>query len=165
MATPAPALIGAEQATFICGAVGMSAATCRPGALPNIARAVGCRVSADHRVLTLLLAATPGAAVLDDIRRSGAIAVVFSQPSTLRTLQLKGIDARIVPLEPGDAAVVARYSAGFVAHLAEFGYAEALIGALLACELDDVAAVQFTITGAFSQTPGPHAGEPLPAAT
>src|SRR5688572_7550384 len=98
----APALIGAEQAAFLCGGVGVSAATCRPGALPNIARATGCRISPDRRVVTLLFAATPGAALLDDIRRTAAIAVVFTQPSTHRTVQLKGNDARIVPLEAGD---------------------------------------------------------------
>lgn len=163
MATPHAALIGPEQAEFICGAVGMSAATCRPGALPNIARATGCRISADRRVVTVLLAATPGAAVLDDIRRTGSIAVVFSQPSTHRTVQLKGRDARIVPLEPDDSQIVERYVASFVAHLAELGYAPALIEALLACEHADVVGVEFTIAEAFSQTPGPHAGEPLVA--
>jgi hypothetical protein len=165
MATSPTALIGAEQAAFLCGAVGISAATCRPGGLPNIARATGCRVSADRRSVTLLVAATPSAALLDDVRRTGSIAVVFSQPSSHRTFQLKGSDARIVPLEPGDAAVVERYVAAFVAHLAEFGYAEALIQALLACEADDLTAIRFTIEAVFSQTPGPRAGEALSSPT
>jgi hypothetical protein len=161
MATSVPVLIGAEHAAFLCGAVGISAATCRPGGLPNIARGTGCRVSGDRRALTLLLAATPGAALLDDIRRTGSIAVVFSQPSTHRTLQLKGSDARIVPLESDDGDVADRYVAAFVAHLAALGYPHVPFQALLTREADDLAAIQFTIEAVFSQTPGPRAGEAL----
>ncbi len=158
------ALIGPEQAAFICGGVGMSAAACRPGAVPSIARATGCRLSADRRVVTLLLAATPGAALLDDVRRTGSIAVVFTQPSTHRTVQLKGSDARIVPLEPGDLERVERYVRAFAADVVPLGFTEAYMRALLACPADDLVAVQFTIAAAFSQTPGPRAGEPLGSA-
>jgi hypothetical protein len=161
MGASSSALIDAEQAAFICGGVGMSAATCRPGALPNIARATGCRISPDRRVLTLLLAATPGAAALDDVRRTGSIAVVFTQPSTHRTLQLKGHDARIVPPEPGDADLIECYVRAFAADVAAFGFSEAYMRALLACPADDIVGVRFTIAAAFSQTPGPRAGEPL----
>jgi hypothetical protein len=161
MGEPAPALLDAEQAAFICGGVGVSAATCRAGALPSMARATGCRVSADRRIVTLLMAATPGAAVLDDVRRGGAIAVVFTLPSTHRTLQLKGNDARIVPLERGDPDLVERYVRAFAADVAAFGFSEAYMRALLACPADDLVGVQFTIAAAFSQTPGPRAGEPL----
>ena len=161
MAQPAPVLIGADQADFIVGGVGISASTCRPGALPNMARCTGCRVSPDRRAITLLLAATPGAALLDDVRRTGAIAAVFSQPSTHHTLQLKGNDGRIVPLEPGDQALAERYVDAFVAQLTPFGYPESVVRAFLASAPDDLAAVQFTVSAAFSQTPGPHAGEPL----
>jgi hypothetical protein len=161
MGESSPALIDAEQAAFICGGVGVSVATCRPGGLPAIARATGCRVSVDRRVVTLLVAATPGAAALDVVRRTGAIAVVFTQPSTHRTLQLKGNDARIVLLERGDPDLVERYVRAFAADVAPFGFSEAYMRALLACPADDLVGVQFTIAAAFSQTPGPRAGEPL----
>lgn len=142
----------------------MSAATCRRGALPDMARCVGARVSTDRRAVTLLLATTPGAAFLDAIRRTGVIAAVFSQPSTHKTLQLKGSDARIVPTEPGDSDLVSRYIDAFVAEVTVYHYPEPLIRAFLACSPDDLAAVQFTVSAAYSQTPGPQAGEPLPAA-
>lgn len=161
MATLPTPLIGPDEAAFICGGVGMNAAACRPGALPNLAKCTGVRVSEDRRMVTILLAATPAAAFLDDIRRTGAIAAVFSQPSTHKTLQLKGNDARIVPTEPGDAAIVERYVDAFVAQVIGYGYPEALIRAFLACSPDDLVGVQFTVSAAYSQTPGPQAGEPL----
>jgi hypothetical protein len=142
----------------------MSAASCRPGATPNIARATGCRLSDDCRVATLVVAATAGAALLDDVRRTGSIAVVFTQPSTHRTVQLKGSDARIVPLEPGDAGLVERYTLAFAAEVRPFGFSEAFMRALLSHGPDDLVGVQFTICAAFSQTPGPHAGSPLAGA-
>lgn len=163
MATLPTSLLGPDEAAFICDGVGMSAATCRPSALPNMARCTGARVSEDRRTVTILLAATPAAAFLDDIRRTGTIAAVFSQPSTHKTLQLKGSDARIVPTDPGDAAVVERYVDAFVAQVKLYGYPETLIRAFLAHAPDDLVAVQFTVSAAFSQTPGPHAGKPLGA--
>lgn len=161
MATLPTSLLGIDEAAFICGGVGMNAATCRPGALPNMAKCTGARVSEDRRTVTILLAATPAAAFLDDIRRTGAIAAVFSQPSTHKTLQLKGSDARIVPTDPGDLTIVRRYVDAFVGQLVVFGYPEALMRAFLACSPEDLVAVQFTVSAAYSQTPGPQAGEPL----
>lgn len=161
MATSAPVLIGDDEAAFMSSGVGISAAGCRPGALPNMVRCTGARVSADRRCVTVLLGATPGRALLDDIRHTGRIAAVFSQPSTHKTLQLKGNDARIVPIEATDFDLARRYVDAFVAQLVPFGYAESLIRAFLACAPDDLTAVAFTVCAAFSQTPGPQAGEPL----
>ncbi len=161
MTTAAAPLIGPDEVAFLSAGVGMSVASCRPGALPNLSRCTGVRISPDLRTVTLLMGATPAAAVLDDIRRTGAIAAVFSQPSTHKTLQLKGSDARIVPTEPGDEALAQRYVDAFVAELVPFGYPAAVIRAFLTCTPEDLVAVQFTLTAAFSQTPGPQAGEPL----
>jgi len=162
MAQSAPVLLGDDEAAFIGSGVGMSAAACRPGALPNMVRCTGARVSPDLRSVTLLLGATPGAALLDDIRHTGQIAAVFSQPSTHKTLQLKGNDACIVPIEATDFDLARRYADAFVAQLVPFGYAESLIRAFLACAPEDLTTVAFTVCAAFSQTPGPQAGEPLP---
>lgn len=161
MANNAPAILDAAHADFIRSEVSLNAASGRPGALPSLARAVGCRVAADRRSVTLLFASTPAAALLDDIRRSGAIAAVFSEPSTHRTLQLKGNDARIVPLEPGDLALSLRYTDAFVSGLARLGYPGQVLRSVLSCAPDDIVAVQFSPSSAFSQTPGPGAGEPL----
>lgn len=161
MVNNAPAILDAANARFICSGVSINAASGRAGALPSLARAVGCRISADHRRITLLLASTPAAALLDDIRRSGAIAVVFTQPSTHRTVQLKGVDARIVPPEAGDDALTRSYTEAFVIELAPLGHPAEVVRSLLAFAADDIVALEFTPSSAFSQTPGPSAGEPL----
>lgn len=156
-----PAILDAANADFICSGVSINAASSRSGALPSLARAVGCRVSADRCSVTILFASTPAAALIDDIRRSGSIAVVFSQPSTHRTLQLKGTDARILPPEPGDQALMSRYTDSFIADLTPLGYPAQVVRTVLACHPDDIVTVRFSPSSAFLQTPGPSAGEPL----
>ena len=156
-----PAILDAANADFIGSGVSINAASGRPGVLPSLARAIGCRVSADRRCITLLFASTPAAALLDDIRRSSAIAVVFSQPSTHRTVQLKGTDARIVPPEERDRGLPRSYIDAFVGELTSLGYPAQFVRSLLAHDPDDIVAIQFTPSSAFSQTPGPRAGEPL----
>lgn len=161
MADLAPAVLDAANAAFICSGISINAASARAGALPSIARASGCRVSADARTVTLLFASTLAAALLDDLRRGGAIAVVFSEPSTHRTLQLKGDDARILPIEAGDEALAAEYVTIFADGLDRLGYPGEVLRAVLAHEPGDLVAVAFTPQAAFSQTPGPGAGTPL----
>jgi hypothetical protein len=156
-----PVILDAESAAFILGGVSINAASARQGALPNLARAVGCRVTPDRRSVRVFFAATPGAALLDDVRGNGMIAVVFTQPSTHRTLQLKSGNARIVPLEAGDGNIVQGYVDRFVADLLPLGYPERNVRTLVACDPDDLVAVDFNPSSAFVQTPGPNAGQAL----
>jgi len=156
---PAPAIVDAATAEFICSGLSINAASARAGSVPSMARATGCRLDDDRRCVTLLFASTPAAALLDEIRRSGSIAVVFSEPSTHRTLQLKGGDARIVPVEAGDAELCRRYIETFSSGLVRLGYPGEVLRAVLAHDSDDLVAVQFSPASAFSQTPGPGAGE------
>jgi hypothetical protein len=57
---------------------------------PHVMRAIGCRVRNDRRRVTVMLCSRTSAPVLADLRANGAIAVVFSEPSTHRSVQLKG---------------------------------------------------------------------------
>lgn len=161
--SPPEPLLDAELAAFICSGISISAASSRNGALPSLARATGCRISADRRTVSVLFGATPSACLLDDVRRSGLIAVVFSRPADHRTLQIKASDALIVPVEPDDAALAAGYVNTFVAGLEALGYPGPVLRAFLTCAPDDLVAVRFTPSALFSQTPGPEAGAALRA--
>jgi hypothetical protein len=159
---PAP-IIDAAHAAFLLGRVSIVAASRDARNVPTLMRGLGCRVSRDRRQVTVLLRASQSASLLADLRASGVIAVVFSEPSTHRTLQLKGEDARVGPLQRGDAGLLARYRDAMVAEICPLGYAEALIRAMFSCPVDDAVAVTFRPSQAFSQTPGPGAGQPLKA--
>lgn len=153
--------LDAELAAFIQGPVSLHAASRDARNVPNIARALGCRVGADGRRVTIFLQASHGATMLADFRDNGAIAVVASRPTTHRTVQIKGRDAAIEALQDDDAVRIARYREGFERELVALGYAVSLPRALLAGPRSDFVAVSFAVVAAFEQTPGPGAGAAL----
>jgi hypothetical protein len=163
MSTSLPVLIGAEQAALIGRRVSIIVASRDAEQRPHLMRAMGCRLSADLRTVTLFLSGASSRQVLDDLRANALIAVVFSEPSTNRTAQLKGSDASIVPTAPRDEALVQTYIRRHAEEIAGLGFAETLSRAIFKHEPGDLVAVRFTPTAAFEQTPGPKAGEALRA--
>jgi hypothetical protein len=158
-----PPLLDEDHAAFVRGGVSIIAASSDAAGVPSVERAIGCKLSADRRRVTVFVAAASAQVLLADIRRSGRIAVAFSHPPTHRALQLKGTDAAIVRVLPADHRVVAAYRAAFTAAIVSIGHAPGLAQAALACPPDEVIAVAFAPTAAFVQTPGPRAGAPLGA--
>jgi hypothetical protein len=156
-----PPLLDEEHAAFIQGCVSIVAASRDASNAPRLARALGCRVSADRRHVTLLLPTLQAGALIAAIRATGAVAAAFNQPSTHRAIQVKGAAATIGPADPGDARLAARYVDAFVADIALLGYSDALGRALLWHDPAELVAVAFTPGAVFTQTPGPRAGEPL----
>lgn len=158
-----PVLDGEHAAFILLPGISMTAASSGSGNLPRVGRALGCRLSPARDRITVLLAGGQCPDLIEALRASRAIAVVFSQPSTHRTIQVKGRDATLEPPGPDDPALAQRWTDGFVAELAALGYAEALVRAFLWCEPAELVAVGFTPCAAFQQTPGPRAGLPLGA--
>lgn len=129
---------------------------------PTLARGIGCRVAPERTRVTVFLAASQAVELLAHLGDNGAIAVVFCQPSTHRTIQLKGTDAKAVPLEADDHERIAAQAAALAADIIGIGYREEPVRTLLAYAPEDVVAVAFTPSSAFLQTPGPNAGERIP---
>ena len=107
------------------------------------------------------LSRVDGRGVLEDLRDNGAIAVVFSQPSTARTVQLKGTGVAIATASAGDLAAVASCREALAADLASTGFSREFALRLLDAPDEDIVAVRFLPRSAFDQTPGPRAGAPL----
>ncbi|MDZ7590063.1 MAG: hypothetical protein U5L05_05090 [Rubrivivax sp.] len=162
MNAPPPSPIGPEQAALMARHVSVIVGTRDARQRPHVMRAVGCRLSADRRRVTVLMPQASGQAVLDDLRDNGQIAVVFSEPTSHLTLQLKGHDATVAPCEAGDAALADAYLQGFVEEIGQLGLAAEVAHTMLR-HGDALVAVHFTVEAAFDQTPGPAAGEPLAA--
>jgi hypothetical protein len=156
-----PPLLDEDHAAFIESAVSIIAASSDAVKVPSLERAIGCKVSADRRNVTIFMVVSSARRLLDDVGSSGRIAVVFSEPPSHRTIQLKGTDAAIVPVVPADRKLVEAYADAMVGVIGCMGYPEPLTRAMLACPADELVAVSFTPTAAFLQTPGPRAGTPL----
>jgi hypothetical protein len=128
---------------------------------PHLMRAIGWRPSTDHRRVSVLMTARTSSQLLDDVRSNRAISVVFSEPTTHHSVQLKGSDAVIEPTIAGDEPLIDAYAQRLAEELGQLGYSSAFVHALLDRSESDVVAVTFTPTHAFEQTPGPRAGAPL----
>jgi hypothetical protein len=155
--------IGPEQVALLARRVSIIVGTRDAALRPHLMRAVGARLSDDRRRVTVLLPQAGSADVLADLRANGRIAVVFSEPSSHQTLQVKGDDANVTACGPDDRALAARTLEGFVGEIATLGFAPEVAHTILGHD-DDIVAVHFTIAEAFEQTPGPAAGERLPPA-
>ncbi len=160
-----PALIDADHAAFIQGGVSVIVASRNPSLVADVVRGCGCRVSRDRRRVTVLVEPGRASELLEDIRLTGTIAVVFSQPSTHRTIQLKGSDAGIVPVTAADRRVAERHLGAWVQELVSIGYTAEFAAAVRGRAEQGLAAIAFTPVAAFQQTPGPAAGDRLVAAS
>jgi hypothetical protein len=156
-----PPLLDEENAAFATSGLMVSVAARNEANVPSVARALGCRISPDRRRVTVLLVAAQSAPVLRDLRANGRIAVVFTQPSTHRTIQLKGSDARIEAALPGDTSLVRQAAARLVRDMAAVGFPASFVETMFAHAAEDLLAVAFTPAAGFAQTPGPQAGKPL----
>ena len=154
-------LLDEDNAAFIQTGISIVAASRDDARLPSIARASGCRVSDDRRAVSVFLPMSQAAQLVADIRRCACIAVVFSRPSTHRTLQLKAVDARVRNASGDEAALVRRYIEAFAREIAVLGHTDEQARAMFEFRDDDLLAIDFTPDAAFEQTPGPKAGSPL----
>ena len=157
----AAAALDEELAAFIQGGVSIVVAGRNDAMVGDVIRGCGCRVSADRRRVTVLVDPMRSDALLHDITSNGMIAVVFSRPSTHRSIQLKGTDARRVRVTAADLAVIDRSLSAWVAELVSIGYSKEFAAAVRGSPERPVA-ITFTPTAGFQQTPGPDAGTRLP---
>jgi hypothetical protein len=124
---------------------------------PAVTRACGCAVLDDGTTL-VFVHPKRAAQVLDCVSATGAVAAVFSEPETHRTVQLKSADARVVPDCRQYSALLADYREKFTARLAKLGYSKSMARKLAGDDHDEFAAIAFAPTAIFDQTPGPNAG-------
>jgi len=126
---------------------------------------VGSTITPDGSEITVFLARSQSRQLLQDLAATGQIAVVFSRPTTHRTVQVKarGISGR--PATEADLPALQRYLEAMEYEICSIGHTASIVRAMLAFELHDLVAISFTPTEAFDQTPGPKAGTALPEAS
>jgi hypothetical protein len=128
---------------------------------PSLMRAVGSKVEPGGSEITVYLVRAQSRQLIQDIAATGHVAVVFCEPASHRTVQVKPSRARLRQATPEDAPVLARYLASMEHEIQCVGYPPAMTRAMLAHQLDDVVAVSLQPEQAFDQTPGPKAGSTL----
>ena len=99
--------------------------------------------------------------LLQDLASCGRIAVVFSSPSTHRSVQVKGTGINGRAATADDLPLLMRYRQAMEYEICSIGYRVEFLHAMLAFELEDLVAISFTPAEAFDQTPGPKAGSQI----
>ncbi len=128
---------------------------------PSVMRAVGSNVAADGTRITVYVSRRQSRQLVQDVAATGHVAVVFSEPATHRTVQVKSTRAELRNAEAADEPVLARYLASMEHEIQRVGYAPPMTRAMLSHRLDDLVAITFEPEQAFDQTPGPRAGARL----
>ncbi|MEZ5627659.1 MAG: hypothetical protein R3E34_09050 [Rhodocyclaceae bacterium] len=161
---PSPAILTPELVRFVTSHLSIHVAASDGGGQATLVRGLGCRADpATAGGLRLLVARPQAEPVLRGIAADGRIALVFSEPETHRTVQLKARNARVGPADNDDTAVLGPYTDTLVARLGSIGTPEPFVRALLACPADELIIICATPDEVFGQTPGPQAGERLGA--
>jgi hypothetical protein len=121
--------------------------------LPEITRCGGARLG-DDGILRVLFAMPESTRTLANIEDNGALALSCVRPTTYRTLQVKGHDARRIEWPEGDPIPLA-HREKFMSEVEVLGLPRTITGSLWSTRF---VAIGFTPTDIFDQTPGPGAG-------
>lgn len=128
---------------------------------PEICRGLAAQALPDGRI-EVLMAASTSERLLDAVRENGRIAYVAAQPTSHRSLHVKGVDAELIAARADHAALFARCRDNFVAQIQPFGFCRDFAESLwYGVDLSGLAGLRFTPCGAWDQTPGPGAGIPV----
>lgn len=156
-----PPLLNDDCLSMMRRGVSVIVSACGPDLSPSLMRAVGSDVSPQGERITVFLNRSQSAQVLRDLASTGRIAVVFSEPFSHRTVQVKASRVRLREATAADQPALDQYGVAMQHELARIGFPADFAAAMLAHRLDDLTAVEFTPEQAFNQTPGPLAGQPM----
>jgi hypothetical protein len=148
---------------FLDRSLSVNVATSDRDGRPLVARAVAARVSPGGERLTVLIDGRANAALVAAVAETGRLAVVFTKPSTHRSIQIKDDAATVAAPTVEEAALPGPYIDGFIAELAGMGFTEAFVRAVMEFDPSDLVALHLDPAAVFDQTPGPKAGERIPA--
>jgi hypothetical protein len=137
---------------------------CTRAGRPVLCRGLAGHADSDGR-LAVILSGESGFEVIAAVRDTGLVAVNFTLPSTYRSLLVKGQDAVVSADGVRFLDLVRKRHRAFRDQLTPFGFPPAYTGAWYEIPDGDLHVIRFKPTGAWNQTPGPGAGNPLELAS
>lgn len=149
-----------ELAAFLESGLSIHVATRDAGLAPHGATAWAVTVDPDRQHLVVYVHEMESPQVLADLRANGELAVGFGRPTDDRACQLKGTFVAADPAPERVRALVERQADGFRHELEQVGIPRALTqgSSTWPC-----VAIRMRVRDVFVQTPGPGAGERMPA--
>ncbi|TXT37616.1 MAG: hypothetical protein FD135_3481 [Comamonadaceae bacterium] len=164
MKSAAPtSLLSPEHIAMVDKGVSAIVSSCDVQLRPSIMRAMGSSITPDGGSITVYLSRRQSRQLLLDVAATGRIAVVFSEPLSHQTVQVKARQARIRPAQASDEPQLQRYRAAMAHEVAKVGFEARFAYTMFDWQLDDLVAISFEPQEAYDQTPGPRAGVALSA--
>lgn len=131
--------------------------------MPSLCWGMAGRLSDDRLHVEAWVREDQGRQFLADVRETGRVAAVFNEPYTNIAYQFKGRGARIRQATAEDAEFLRLHVSHMVTELARVFFTEAFARNFFEQPWSLLTVVHFPIEHSFSQTPGPRAGQALPA--
>jgi hypothetical protein len=156
--------INDEMKTFIESGISVVVGTRDIGLVPEIVRAWGPVVSADRQSISLCVPAATSGQTLDNLETIGQISVVFTLPTNLKSVQLKGKWIETSEPDAADLAAVERHRDSFATLNERIGMPRRVVEMVWKRELETspvLVKLRFVPEQVFNQTPGPEAGSRL----
>lgn len=150
-------VIDSEMKAFLQGGVASQLGTASAEGRPNAVNAWGPRVNEDGS-LTIFIDTVRAAGPLSNLATNPRAAVIFADPITYRSIQLKGRWRGASRPTPEEERWVARHRDSLSAALAVIGDDPE---SKRNTAWDDLTRIDLDVDHAFDQTPGPQAGRPL----
>ena len=156
-----PLVLTSDLINFCQGGVDIILGARESDGSPVGGLALGCRIDVKTQAMRLILQRKPNGPLLQALEHGSGIAATFSQPTTHRSIQLKGAGGRVGTVRPEEKQLTAEQAAAFARELIAIGYPDAFSHTFCAFDPRDLCAISFTPTQAYQQTPGPGAGSSL----
>jgi hypothetical protein len=131
--------------------------------VPSLCWGMAGRVLDDRLTVEAWVREDQARQFLADVRATGRVAAVFSEPFTNVAVQLKGRGASVRAATREDEAFLREHVGRMVAELARVNFGEAFARNFFEHPWTALAVVRFQAAEVFVQTPGPRAGQPLDA--
>ena len=152
-------LIDDELKSFLESGVVTAVATVSAAGRPHHAPAWGPRVVEGNRAVDIFLEDPRAETPLADLDETGRMAIVFAEPVTYRSVQLKGLKVEVAPATEAERSWIESHRERCLATLALIGDPAPVLRNLW---IDSShTRVRIAVEQAFDQTPGPNAGVPL----
>ena len=155
------AQLSEEHIEFLTGGVFTYAAAASSALVPDIAVVAASFIDPVTNRIRIAVDAVQSETLLALLSATQKVAVVFSDPISLKTFQLKGHDVKVGPTSAHDLPEIEHQIALKNERLAQIDFGEPYGSTYHHCDLQKMVFIHFTITEWYDQTPGPNAGKPV----
>ena len=159
-----PIFINDEMKAFLESGVSVVVGTRDIRLVPEIVRAWGPVVSEDRQSVSLCVPWATSGQTLDNLETVGRISVVFTLPTNVQSIQLKGKWIETTEPDAADLAAVELHRDAFASLNERIGMPRRVVETFWKRELETspvLVKVRFVPEQLFNQTPGPDAGSHL----